>query len=320
MRIHIPYISDQNIGGGYTFYRNLTKVLAQEYPDIQLVPESEQHDILLAFSVTTVNGETIERSKANGAKFILRMDGIPEDSRNSGRGTRRLVEYALKADHIIYQSLFTRNTVGLLLKSNGVSCPNSLIPNGVDLSIYNSTDEKIAFPGSPKILHIAYRKDPNKRYEEVVAMYREYFNRNKAANLLLMGRYPTEWMSYNMGFFNGETNQRLGIVADDKAKAAMMRSCDFLFYPSFADPSPNAVYESIACGLPVLYNGYGGVGEIVGDAGMAIDYTKTFTEQIELLLKNKDMLKARAIDRAKEFSLEIMAAKYVATFKVALGL
>ncbi len=319
MRIHIPYISDQNIGGGYTFYRNFVKAIAQTNLDIEIVSASEQHDILFSFSPTTVDGETIERSKKMGAKFVLRMDGVPEDSRNSGKGTRRLVEYSLKADRIIYQSDFIRDTVGMILKNNGVESPHSTIQNGVDLDVYRPDGPKIGYKGSPKILHVAYRKDANKRYEEVVAMYREFFSRNKEANLLLMGRYPTEWMTYNMGFFNGENYQRLGIITDDAAKSSMMRSADVFFYPSFADPAPNVVLEALASGLPILYNAYGGVKEMVKDAGVAIDYNKSFTEQIEAILKDKEVLQMKARNVAQEHSLPAMAEKYQLAFELTIG-
>lgn len=320
MRIHIPYISDQKIGGGYTFYRNFIRAMETYQPDIQFVPETEKHEILFAFAPTTINGETIERSKKAGAKFVLRMDGVPEDTRNSGRGTRRLVEYSLQADHIIYQSQFTRTTVGVLLAKNGITSANSIIMNGVDLETYKPDGEKINFGGKPNILHIAYRKDPNKRYEEVLAMYREYFSRNPKAKLLLLGRYPTEWMTYNMGFFNGENYQRLGIISDDATKAAMIRSCDFLFYPSFADPAPNAVIETIACGVPVLYNGYGGTAEIVGQGGFAIHYPTGFTEQISYMLENRERFASLAREQAQQFSLQTMSYRYRDAFERVLGI
>jgi len=317
MRIHVPYISDQNIGGGYTFYDNFIKAMTDKYPEVQFVPESEDHDILFAFSCTTVNGETIERSKKRGAKFILRMDGVPEDNRNSGRGSRRLVEYSLLADHIVYQSEFTLRTVGRILQNNGVECPRSIIRNGVDTDVFTPDGDKIGIHGSPKILHIAYRKDPNKRYEEVVAMYREYFMSNKEANLVLLGRYPTEWMTYNMGFFNGERHQRLGIVSDRATKAMMIRSCDFMFYPSFADPAPNVVLEALACGLPVIYAGYGGTQELVGmKAGFPIDPLDNYTEQINHILKNKEQFASQARAIALDHSLGMMAIKYKEVFDI----
>lgn len=315
MRIHIPYISDQNIGGGYTFYRNFVKAIQTYFPDIQIVQEHEPHDILMAFAPNTVTGEVIARSKQKGAKFVLRMDGVPEDNRNSGRGSRRLVENSLQADHIIYQSMFTKQTVGMLLARNGVHCPSSIIMNGVDHEVYTPDGPKIDFKGKPNILSIFYRKDPNKRYEEVLAMYREYFSHNNQANLVLLGRYATEWMTYNMGFFNGEKYQRLGVVTDELAKATMIRSCDMLFYPSFADPAPNAVLEAIACGVPVMYNGYGGTAEIVHKGGVPIDYNRMFTDQIDDFLAQRDQYAAQARSHSLEFTLQGMARYYVDVFE-----
>lgn len=319
MKVHIPYNSRISIGGGYTFYRNLLKGLMEYTHEVELVEATEAHDILFAFAPTTVSGEQIQRSKEMGAKFVLRMDGVPEDNRNSGKGTRRLVEYALQADRIIYQSDFIRNTVGRLLQKNGVTSRNSLIYNGVDLDIFRPEGEKIAFEGSPKILHMAYRKDPNKRYEEVLQMYRSYFNLNPQANLILLGRYPTEWQDYNMGFFNGERHKRIGTVDDELRKAAIIRSCDFMFYPSFADPAPNAVLEALACGVPVIYQPYGGAAEYMKfGGGMPLQYTNTnsYENHISRMMENLDVFKDSAARVAKDFSLEIMTANYVAAFNL----
>lgn len=316
MRIHVPYISNQKIGGGYTFFRNFQKGFAAKYPDVQFVDENEDHDILFAFSPSTINGETIERSKKKGAKFVLRMDGVPEDSRNSGRGTRRMVEYALKADFIVYQSDFLIQTVGKILKNNGVACRRGLIRNGVDVDTFTPFGDRVGFKGKPNILHVAYRKDNNKRYEEVLAMYREYWTDNKDANLVLLGRYPTEWTDYNMGFFNGERYQRMGVLEDQKAKAAIMRSCDVMFYPSFADPAPNVVLEALACGVPVVYCRYGGTEELIGtDAGVPIQYGMgRFQESIEYTLKHREEFSQKAREIALGHTLEMTAMRYKEVF------
>lgn len=326
MRIHIPYISDQSIGGGYTFYRNFIKAAASFAQDIELVEENQPYDILFGFSPTTVSGEVIERAKAKRAKFVLRMDGVPEDNRNAGRGTRRLVEYALKADLIIYQGQFIFNTVGMILRNNGANKPHVIIPNGVDTDVYRPDGEKIAFKGQPNILAMAYRKDNNKRYEETLAMYREYWMSNKQANLVLIGRYPTEWQDYNMGFFNGERYQRLGVVTDDLAKASMIRSCDFMFYPSFADPAPNAVMEALACGVPVLYNPYGGVSEMVypglyeARAGQAIEYGANFKINIDKIMFDRKQLSMNAVLIAQANNLKTMITKYRNAFEMVTDL
>ena len=314
MKVFIPYVSNQEIGGGYTFYRNFVKGI-ENRKEIELVPENENPDILFSFSPSTISGEIIDRAKKNGAIFVLRMDGVPEDSRNSGKGTRNLVDYSKKADHIIYQSQFIKNTVGTMLCNQGVNCSDTIILNGVDTDVFTPFKPKIQFQGNIKILHVAYRKDNNKRYEEVVAMYREYFPSNPNANLLLLGRYPTEWQDYNMGFFNGEHFQRLGVIDDVNLKAQMMRSADFLFYPSFADPAPNVVLEALASGLPILYCPYGGVAEMVKDGGIAIDYSKPFTDLVNMMITNRNYLSTKARIRAEELSIHEMIDKYIVIFQ-----
>lgn len=311
MNIHIPYNSDQNIGGGYTFFRNFASAISHN-PNLTLVNETMPHEVLFAFSPSTISGEVIARSKAKGAKFVLRMDGVPEDNRNSGKGTRRLVEYALKADFIIFQSNFVQQTVGRILRDNGVVCPTVIIQNGVDTSIFTSAGGKVNLQGSPKILHVAYRKDNNKRYEEVLQMYRELWTYNKQANLILIGRYPTEWQDYNMGFFNGERYKRMGIMTDDTAKATFMRSCDVMFYPAYADPAPNVVLEAMACGVPIVYNRYGGVAEYVGDCGVAIGSGGSYPELIERAMQiDRSIVRGKAL----QYSLEEMMRKYIWAFE-----
>lgn len=312
MKIHIPYASNQQIGGGYTFYRNfLTALTKVKDHGLEIVDEPEQHDVLFAFAPTTVSGETIERSKKAGAKFILRMDGVPEDNRNSGKGTRRLVEYALKADVVIFQSYFVEQTVGRILRDNGLRCPTVIVPNGVDTEIFSTEGDRVNLEGHPKILHMAYRKDNNKRYEEVLAMYREFWTYHKTANLVLLGRYPTEWTDYNMGFFNGEKYQRLGVLQEEERKAAFIRSCDVMFYPSFADPAPNVVLEAMACGIPIVYNRYGGVSEYVEDCGVAIGSGGSYPELIERAMQiDHSVVRGKAL----QYSLEEMIRKYLVIF------
>lgn len=326
MKVFIPYESRQTIGGGYTFYRNFIQAIGDgNNDDIELTPQEEDdYDILFAFSPTTISGEIIARAKARGKKFVLRVDGVPEDNRNSGKGTRRLVEYATQADTIIFQSNFVKKTVGKILANNGVVCANKVIRNGVDTKIFKPDGHKENFPGKPNILHIAYRKDNNKRYEEVLAMYREYFMENKQANLVLLGRYPTEWNEFGMGFFNGERFNALGITTDEEYKARMIRSCDFLFYPSFADPCPNVVMEAMACGVPVLYQPYGGVREMVQPTdelggGIWNDYNESFTDNINLILKERELFSKRALEIAQDHTLEIMALNYISAFENSLN-
>lgn len=317
MKIYVPNHSNTNIGGGWTFLKNFKKAAAKA--DIELVDSINDADLLFGFGPTVIAGEDIERAKNQNKPFVLRMDGVPEDNRNSGKGTRRMVEYAKKADFIIYQTNFVNETVGETLRNLGVEAPSRVVYNGVDREIFKDEGPTFPMTETMKILHVNYRKDTNKRVEEVIQMYREVWNTSHDCKLLLMGRYPTEWIQYGMGFYAGENYQTIGVVTDDNAKAMYMRSCDVFFYPSYADPAPNVVLEAMACGLPILYNPYGGVKELVGEhAGMAIDFEKygSYGEMLDILREERHGTSYAATEQiASKFTLERMIANYKEVFE-----
>lgn len=316
MKIYVPNISNTSIGGGWTFLANLNKA-AQLSGLFELTDDQNDFDVLFAFAPTTIDGETIARAKKAGKPFVLRMDGVPEDSRNSGRGTRRMVEYALQADFIVYQTEFIQRTIGRILHDLGVKAPGKVIYNGVDTEKFTPKGSKLPLEGKLKILHVNYRKDNNKRVEEVVQMYREVWTYRKDTNLILMGRYPTEWASYGMGFFAGERAKTLGVVTDDSYKAMVMRSCDVLFYPSYADPAPNVVLEAMACGLPIYYQPYGGVYEMVPDKGGLLNTgVDDYSAMLQVIEAKHDEMSAINRKAAEDnFSLPVMGANYGQLFQ-----
>ena len=108
-----------------------------------------------------------------------------------------------------------------------------------------------------------YRQEPNKRPEVVIQTFREYSLINRNAILILVGRYPKDWASYNFGFFNNERFEHIESARGEKL-AAIMRACDVMWYPSWGDACPNVVAEALACGLKVEHiDSYGGTIELV---------------------------------------------------------
>lgn len=260
MKILIPCDTDEKgISGGLTFLRNFKKGLEQAK---HWSVKEGKADICLIPSATMVKRETFYEIKKR-MPIALRIDGIPEDWRNRGTGTTRLKEFAKEADAVVYQSEFSKDYLGLLLNREG-----GIIYNGVDFSTFHPTGDKAPLPeGKPKILHVMYRQDPNKRPEEVIHLFRALNIINSDALLVLVGRYPEGWANYNFGFFNNEKFIHIE-SAREKELAKIMRACDIMWYPSYADPCPNIVSEALACGLKVEHiNQVGGVKELV-DRGL----------------------------------------------------
>ena len=92
------------------------------------------------------------------------------------------------------------------------------------------------------------------------------------------------------------------------AIAALMRSADFLFFPSELEPCPNTPLEAMASGLPALYHPSGGTPELLGDAAVAM--TRSLSDDIARLLVEADAWRVRALARARGFSAEDATTRY----------
>jgi glycosyltransferase involved in cell wall biosynthesis len=271
IKICIPNFDKQKIGGGWSFLTNFINGAREGFI---LCDSVDMADVLFIPAPTMVDRSYVERAKTLGKKIVLRIDGVPENWRNRGTGWSRTKEFADMADVVIYQSKFIRNTVGSLLEQTlKKQLNNKIILNGVDTEVFNPQGEKNPQFGDPSYLYVNYRKgEHNKRVEEVIERFRYLKLIKRHATLTLVGNYPKEqflWDSKHWDFgmldmVEGIDWQYLGIISDRNALAKIMRSCDYLAFPSFADPCPNTLIEGLACGLrPVWVNDYGGAKEIV---------------------------------------------------------
>lgn len=256
MKVQLIQDSKMRIGGGFTFIRNVTT-------KIPMVEKGG--DVLFLASSSTITPETMTSLEQDTRPLVLRIDGYPEDWRNGGKGIRGLQRAYRRADYIIYQSLFSYNFVGKYLEENFGRKQNSLIYNGADKKIFTAKGEQYPMDTSKRNIVVNfYRKDPNKRYEEVMYRFRQLWLDHKNIHLYIIGRIPTEYMNYQGGFFNNEPVTFLGVLKPEDI-ARVYRTATELWYPSFADPCPNAVIEALNCGLSniAFTNPFGGVREII---------------------------------------------------------
>jgi glycosyltransferase involved in cell wall biosynthesis len=176
------------------------------------------------------------------------------------------------ADHVVFGSNHAKKSAEIFLGKCRV--PYTIIYNSIDMS------------------HFAPQKRPNDRF-----------------NILGMGhcmRHRIEPLIRSMPYVNKKfPNARL-IIAGPLKKGEGIWNCskksferlarelgvkDLEFLPEFTqedapsiyalgdilahimhmDWTPNTVIESMACGLPILHSGNGGLPEIVGEAGLSLD-------------------------------------------------
>jgi len=283
MKIYIPNSSKQKIGGGFTFFRNIKKALSTQ---VEFVDNWQESDLILITGATMTSRQEILDAKSIGKPIVFRVDNIPKDSRNRGTAFSRMLDFAKMADYIIFQSKWAEEYAGWWFVDNGIdiSYKSNIIYNGVDEEFF--FDDKRIIKNSKRYIVIQYNRDENKRVPESFYLFHQAYRKDKDIELWVVGQFSPELISNNFDFFAGENVSYHGIIDDPAQLGEMMRSCQYLLFPAFADASPNTVTEALACGCDILgINDIGGTKELLTLKGRTIkdmgnEYMKLFTKLI----------------------------------------
>jgi len=121
-----------------------------------------------------------------------------------------------------------------------------------------------------------------------------------------LGVWPAGLPSGKVRFFG---------VQSREAMLQAMAQCHYFLHPAVKDPCPNAVFEAVCAGLPVIYNaGPGSSVEIVGNCGFALEegnLAQTVAQARELL----DILRQTVQQERDRFSITHAATRYRAAFE-----
>lgn len=254
MKIYVPNISSQSIGGGWTFLRNFQKALEGK---ATFVTSVEECDVYFITSVTMVDKAEVFRAQELQKRIVLRVDNMPRMSRNRRQSPHlRMRVYANMAHAVVYQSKWAKEWIGSYV---GFEDKAHIIYNGVDTeTFYPRKKEPRDYK---KFLFVKYNRDENKRDTEAFDMFTEQWLINHHNELYLVGRFSDDIRENNFDFFRGENVTYLGVLEDRRRLAAVMGECDVLLYPSYSDACPNTVIEARACGMQIWHNGHSGVPE-----------------------------------------------------------
>lgn len=260
MNVYVPNATTMTVGGGWSFLRNLKTALAGR---VNFVATWQEADVVFIFSVTTtLTGEIHEAHRA-GKKIVLRVDNIPRRSRNRRMSpVERMVEFAQMAKVVVYQSEWAKKYASFFC-GDGI-----IIKNGVDFGIFNATGRQ---SDGHTYLYLNYNDNPNKRFDEALYWFDIAWRGDREARLLVGGNAPSVYLEnpqYKWDVPSGaaETIRYVGVQKTPEEVAALMRQCDFLLFPSFAEAYPNTLLEARACGVEPLYvNPVGGALEAERD-------------------------------------------------------
>ena len=246
-KVYISNVSRQSLGGGWSFLRSLRKGLKNK---VEFVSGWENCDIVFAFSITTINKREVHDAINSGKKFVFRVDNLPRKSRNPRMSpVERLAEFGNRASAVIYQSKWCRKYAGYFIDSDN----EFIVYNGVDVQIFNTKNRR---SDGKTYLYLNYNDNPNKRFYEALYWFDLAWRKNKKSHLIIVGNIPEIYLrhpEYNWDLSAQAKVEYLGVLDEAEKVAEIMKKCDYLIFPSFAEAAPNTLIEAMACGVKPIH-------------------------------------------------------------------
>lgn len=215
---------------------------------------------------------------------------------------------------IVVPSQWLKNIVE---KSILNSHPIHLIYNGIDTNLFKPQDknevrEELGLPKDKKIVLFLADAGKNniwKGWEHAEGLAKSW-EKNKDIIFLCVGSDGD--ISNNISF--------AGYISDTKEIAKYYAAADVFIFPSLAENFPLVVLEAMACGLPVLAFGVGGVPEAINhkENGYIAEYRNQedlnngLKWLLDLSSEEIKIISQNCSERVRDnFSLEIMTKNYL---------
>jgi glycosyltransferase involved in cell wall biosynthesis len=264
-------------------------------------------------------------ARRRGAAIVVNQDGVAYPGwagSETDALNRPLRDAVLAADHVVYQSEFSKLSADLYLGEPHGSW--EVLHNAVDVNAFTPAAER---PAGGPVLLLGGDQTQGYRLELALRTLAALLPRNPDARLLVTGRLvvPVEPLVEELGL--RDRVHLLGEYAQRDAPGVLRRA-HVLLHTKVKDPCPTLVVEAMACGLPVVYPASGGTVELVGDeAGIGVPHPDTWerdeppeaealADAVERVLSDLAPYSTRARTRAVErFALEPWLERHAELFE-----
>lgn len=329
----------KSLGGPRTFQQNLIAWAAKsdEY-DIHFDADREGIDAFLVIGGPKRYLPRLLKARRAGIPVVQRLNGMNWIHRVRSTGLRYYL-HSEEANHaiaffrrcvcsrIIYQSPFCEERWNRVFGK--LSKPSQVIYNGTDIRQFHPGEQAPSF--SEQIDFVL---------AEGSFRYGMDFGLDAAAELILglADRFPQRFCMHVAGKVNEDVKARIHQRLSDSGRAAevvfegvidrehliaLEQRSAFFFSSEIHAACPNAVIESLACGLPVIGFDTGAVKDVTGEGGIIVPYgadpwklekpdTAPLIDAAEQVIRENHRYRGLARARAeKVFSLDAMAASYL---------
>ena len=230
------------------------------------------------------------------------------------------------ADHVIYQSRFSKDSADLFLGEPSASW--EILYNAVDVDHFVPGRD---VGGAGPVLLLGGDQTQQYRLELALRTLRSVLRSEPGARLLITGRLvsPIEPLLDELGLAGRV--ELVGRYTQREAPEILRRAHVFL-HTKVKDPCPSAVIEAMACGLPVVYAASGGTPELVGpDAGIGVPHPESWewdeppppealAQAVATVLADRETYAVAARKRAVErFALDAWLDRHAKLFTELVG-
>lgn len=229
---------------------------------------------------------------------------------------RRVVDFCNRCDLVLAPTEAVRG----LLRSRGVRCRIEVVPTaGVDLQALEQVPpadpSRLGLPRGARLVVCAGRMAPEKSMETVLQAFAAT-PRLREAYLVMVGGGPSldalRELAAQLGL---DARVRFAGPLPWEQGVGWMKAADVFAFASRTETQGLVVVEAMACGLPVVAVGAGGVAEVVdhGRTGLLVGPDpRELGEAVACLLDDPGRRQAMAEEarrRAREFSADGVASR-----------
>lgn len=306
IKIKIP--SKKRSGGPAVFMDRLFSYL-EERELIRVVDSSP--DIYFA-------NVWLDEEIPHGAKLVFRAASAYYNRWERKRSglNKKIANSVLLANHVIYQSKFSRILITKILNVDAKN--SSTIHNGFDTSKYKDV-KPISFDKKRVFVACSNWTSAAKRGLEIISCFKE--SAIKDSLLIIIGPGLPTSISGNVMIVGAKSMEEI---------SAYLKARPYFIHISYVEACPNSVIEALCFGCPVVCNNIGGTPEIVQTSGLIapcdadfefrrtkVDINVRFKKHLISAMRNICSRKWK-IDR-RDLSMENCAKKYMKVFRSVLG-
>ncbi|MGQ0535423.1 MAG: glycosyltransferase [Methanobacteriota archaeon] len=252
-----------------------------------------------------------------GIPVVYSLHGVPFGAGRSWPLRRFVVEVERRLAPDTARYVAGSRSLSRIYLSTEIGRPEQFvtIPEGFDVRAAADAPA-VELPGErPRIL-FAGRLERGRGVRRLHAAVAELRRRGVSASLVVAGEGAlAPWLAERGDPWLHVLQHRNGI-------AGVAKSADVLAVPSETEPSPRLLVEAMACGIPIVATGVGGVPEHLGedDAGILVPKgdDAALVAALERLLSDPDLsrdLGATGRKRAERFSAEAMLSATAALYR-----